>query len=402
MKLRAEILRVGKIFSPLYGEIEITEDMLKKFAENFKAGLPAYKPPVNIEHMDHLGSVGVITNLEYENGALFAEVEFSEEGAELVESKKFRYFSPEFVTDYIDKNTGQNVGPVIVGLALTNKPANPKAKEIKFIDRLKALVVNLAEALHLKFADYVGEYKGFLLDRTSPWDWDADVENEIIEKYGWKTFAKCHMWVDPDAEVGESGVPEKKGAYKFPFAKPKGDKLVAYFSAIKTIMAYLNGARQGVNLPRSEKEKIYKELVKWYKAFGIEEEDIPEAKFSEEVNEVELEKLTKEIEELKQKVALLEKEKETLLAEKAQLESQVKQMKIDEIRRRWWDSGVYAETIEVALKLLKDDLSNLEELNELVLRQAKPNLFKQVTSPVSDEKEDFKQIAERIINFFKK
>jgi len=184
---------------------------------------------------DELGAYGVVEELEARDDGLWAKLVFTDEGMKLLEENKFRYVSAEFVENYVDKQTGENVGYVFVGLALTNKPAHPKVKPITFAERFKEALRNLLKVFEdaplqeedeanadVEFADV----PNWELDADSPWDWDwADDANAIIEKYGWKGLAQACAYVDMENfEKGESGYPETKQAYKLPFAKLKNGR----------------------------------------------------------------------------------------------------------------------------------------------------------------------------------
>lgn len=124
------ILPVGKFYDPRYQWMEFSEDRLKGIAENFGNGIPAYKPPINIEHNDYQGKYGEITEVWIEDTGLVIKVVCNEEGWKLVKDKKFEYMSVE-ICDYFDKEKGVSVGECITGAALTNKPANPYVSKIE-------------------------------------------------------------------------------------------------------------------------------------------------------------------------------------------------------------------------------------------------------------------------------
>ena len=45
--------------------------------------------------------------------------------------------SAEFEDDYLNKETGEKVGPVLLGAALVNQPANPFVQPLKFVCLIK-------------------------------------------------------------------------------------------------------------------------------------------------------------------------------------------------------------------------------------------------------------------------
>ena len=127
------ILPIGNFYDPRYEWLNFTEERIAKIVENYKKGIPSYKPPINIEHDDYEGKFGEIVDCKSEDG-LKIKVECSEKGWELVKGKKFEYMSAE-IRDYFDKKTGESVGEVLVGAALTNKPANPYVGKIELSEK---------------------------------------------------------------------------------------------------------------------------------------------------------------------------------------------------------------------------------------------------------------------------
>ncbi|MEM0503418.1 MAG: phage protease, partial [Archaeoglobaceae archaeon] len=106
------VLPYGEFHDPRYGKVKITKEMCEQMVKNFKAGVPHYEPPVNISHKDEMGAFGVVKDLEVREDGLWALLELTAEGAELVEKERFRYLSAEFAEHYTDKRTGKDVGYV--------------------------------------------------------------------------------------------------------------------------------------------------------------------------------------------------------------------------------------------------------------------------------------------------
>jgi len=127
------ILPIGKIYDSRYGELDFKKERIQKIVDNFKNGIPAYPPPINIEHNDYQGKYGEIKAAEFENGLLIT-VELNEEGKKLIQDKKFEYMSVE-LEDYLDHKTGESAGEVLVGAALTNRPANPYVPKIELSEK---------------------------------------------------------------------------------------------------------------------------------------------------------------------------------------------------------------------------------------------------------------------------
>jgi len=113
--------------------VAITPEKTKMMADNFDKGYPqGYRPPVKFGHGGDAPSPGVISNAQSRGDGLWITFSLDDEALESVKKGRFRHMSAEFVDDYMDKGSGQMVGPVLVGAALTNAPAHPKAGVFRF------------------------------------------------------------------------------------------------------------------------------------------------------------------------------------------------------------------------------------------------------------------------------
>ena len=127
MPKEIHVLPVGKWNHPNYGPITISREDIAQFKENFDNGLRKGIPIT--EGHDHgfgsgeLPAVGWFTDL-IDRGAngLYAIVEWTEKGKTLLVEKAFKFFSPEFYSEYEDPETRAIHENVLIGGALTNKP----------------------------------------------------------------------------------------------------------------------------------------------------------------------------------------------------------------------------------------------------------------------------------------
>ena len=105
-----------------------------------------------------------------------------------------------------------------------------------------------------------------LAPENDSWAWNTKSQNEILGPDGdnWEMYRKAHLWYDPEnAEV--------KSGYKLPIARMYGDELRAVFRGVSAAMAALNGARGGVDIPDSERQKVYENISKYYDKFDTGE-----------------------------------------------------------------------------------------------------------------------------------
>ena len=113
--------------------LDITEERLRELANNMTSGLPNYRVPINLDHLDNQGKVGEIKAVAYLPGGdkgpglYVTEYELSEAGQAAVEEKGYDAVSAEIVWTlnggkYQDPKTGAEHDNVLVGVALTPYP----------------------------------------------------------------------------------------------------------------------------------------------------------------------------------------------------------------------------------------------------------------------------------------
>lgn len=168
------ILPVGKFSDPRYQELDFSEPVLRIIESNFRAGIPAYQPPVNIEHNKQSGAYGYISDVKFAEG-LNITVNLSEEGFNLVKEGKFKYMSAE-LKDYMDKVSGNYVGMTLVGVALTNQPANPYVPKIVLSEQEYSLDICLSELENMRGTKKTEEDKGMKTAEELQRELDAEKE----------------------------------------------------------------------------------------------------------------------------------------------------------------------------------------------------------------------------------
>jgi len=121
-----QILRTGKWDHPQYGEIDITEHDLDLFIKSFKERARRIDLAIDQAHNPDEGAAGWFKDLFKKESdgdvGLYARVEWTDFGEELLEGKRFKYISPEFRFNYEDDETGRSYENVLYGAGLTNRP----------------------------------------------------------------------------------------------------------------------------------------------------------------------------------------------------------------------------------------------------------------------------------------
>lgn len=116
-------LPLGEYQHPLYGKITVDGTRAKRFADNVKSKVRGIDPSLNYNHDNNSpdGASGWVKDAEARSNGLWLFVEFVKDAAQKVREKKFKYFSIEFVDEWIDSQ-GKKFQDVVVGGALTNRP----------------------------------------------------------------------------------------------------------------------------------------------------------------------------------------------------------------------------------------------------------------------------------------
>jgi cation transport regulator ChaB/phage I-like protein/predicted RNA-binding Zn-ribbon protein involved in translation (DUF1610 family) len=158
-----QILPVGNWKHPSYGKIEIKENDLDNFIQNFNNGVRKGIPiteghSVGEEEKPAIGWFKELVNKGRDG--LWAIVEWTKEGAELLKSKAYKYFSPEFYDSYEDPETHKIYQNVLVGGALTNRPYFKGLKAIVFSELTKGM--NIKELLEKEPTELTDEEVVFL------------------------------------------------------------------------------------------------------------------------------------------------------------------------------------------------------------------------------------------------
>ena len=102
--------------------------------------------------------------------------------------------------------------------------------------------------------------------RDREWSWDGtDKLDRMIDGGGWDQVANAHAWYDANAD--ENDPPHEKGAYKLPHHEVIDGRLHVVWRGVVAAMTVVNGARGGVDIPDSDKRKVYDHLAEHYREF---------------------------------------------------------------------------------------------------------------------------------------
>lgn len=171
-----QVLMCGKWNHPMYGPIIIEAKDITEFKKNFDAG-PRRDIPVTEGHesFDEKPAVGWFKELtDKGTGGLWATMEWTPKGMTLLAEKSYKYFSPEFYTEYEDPETREIYKNVLVGGALTNKPYFKKMSAVVLSEKsinnnyifsdmtIKEITAKKVNELNADEIAYLKEHKGEL------------------------------------------------------------------------------------------------------------------------------------------------------------------------------------------------------------------------------------------------
>ncbi len=155
MKVERKLFDYARFYHVWYGWIDMTRPTAEQFQQHFSEGIPAYKVQLNVEHDHHLGKFGNVVGLNVKDDGLYAEFDLTDEGTELFDKERFEYTSIEYSDWYTDPRNASEVKNVLLGVALTNNPANPFAGKL-FSDKSdgrKSKILNFSEGQCIEKGD---------------------------------------------------------------------------------------------------------------------------------------------------------------------------------------------------------------------------------------------------------
>ena len=138
------ITRTGTFRDPRYGDFEIPPAHLAEMVHNFNANTYGQKIFIDVAHHPESGAAGEITRLWVVGDRLLAEVTWTPYGIAAITERQYIYLSMEYVENFIDNETRQPHGAVLLGAALTIRPV---------IKRLDPIQLSEPTGLHHTLAD---------------------------------------------------------------------------------------------------------------------------------------------------------------------------------------------------------------------------------------------------------
>lgn len=199
---RIQIFPEGAYETMPYGKLVFDKNVFSQMIANFKADVRK-AVPVDVDH-DGGKAAGWIDDLEHEEGnGMWASVEWTKYGKQLLLDKIYKLFSPEWAFDYVDPQNSTRHGATLIAGSLTNRPlfknmealvandgTTPQGATPLTVDDGIAILIsnskkeasmNLEELLKKDLAELTAEEKEFIKQHAS------ELSDEDKAKYDFLT-----------------------------------------------------------------------------------------------------------------------------------------------------------------------------------------------------------------------
>lgn len=118
-----QAMPLGKYMHPMHGVINITPERVARFADNVNKGVRGQALDIDYDHKQHNGkAAGWVKSAEARPDGLWIMVEWVKEAWNDIKSGAYRYFSPEFVDEWVHPATQSKFSDVLFGGGITNRP----------------------------------------------------------------------------------------------------------------------------------------------------------------------------------------------------------------------------------------------------------------------------------------
>lgn len=188
-KSTIQILRIGQWNHPIYGQFSISPADLEQFVFNFKANVRGVDLCVDENHEGEHKAIGWFRDVFRDWNALFATIEWNDRGLELINSKTYRYFSPELFFSYRDEETDVEMRNVLIWGGITNRPFFKGMKALSMSepgtpsdDSREPIYFFNSEPMGKKFSEIVAELKPLEKVTTAQLDELKLAFNELPEE----------------------------------------------------------------------------------------------------------------------------------------------------------------------------------------------------------------------------
>lgn len=199
-----QILQSGEWNHPSYGKMKISEETMNEMIRHFQNKLRkgVYITEGHPQADEELPAVGWVKDLVKKGSdTLWAVIEWTDKGMELLKSKSYKFFSPEFYFKYEDPETREKYDNVLTGGALTNRPYFKSLEAVVLSEHnliTKKKDMEIEKILAKEPGEITVAERDFLLKMKD------DLDKETIKKY------KLDEGEETKEEEKKEGEEEKK------------------------------------------------------------------------------------------------------------------------------------------------------------------------------------------------
>jgi len=133
-KVEIQIMRIGKWQHPIYWEVKVDKTVIDWVLKNYNENMRWIDLVIDENHEPNHKALWWIKDLKkIWSDALFATIELTKMGADLISQWAYKYFSPELIFNKKDEETWKIIKNLLVWWAFTNRP---------FFKAMKPLMAN--------------------------------------------------------------------------------------------------------------------------------------------------------------------------------------------------------------------------------------------------------------------
>lgn len=122
------IIKLGTYYHEAYGELKFDREVVDRVRNNLMNNELGFEPPLFYGHQEKSAPAkGFLQDVIFdeEDYTLYGIWETNQTVYDQIYNGEYRYSSSEFINDFMSKRSGEPIGKVFVGMALTNKPFMP-------------------------------------------------------------------------------------------------------------------------------------------------------------------------------------------------------------------------------------------------------------------------------------
>ena len=117
--------RPGQYQHPKYGVLDFSFERLRRLMDSVKNKVRGIDLDIDYDHKTDVAmgnkAAGWVRDADVRNDGLWLLVEWTEPAAQAIKQKEYRYFSPEFLSEWVDA-AGKKFEDVLSGGGITNRP----------------------------------------------------------------------------------------------------------------------------------------------------------------------------------------------------------------------------------------------------------------------------------------